>query len=171
MVGPIGLTGLPGCGGEPPEEMGGFSLHLSQQELLRTARQRPGFGCVLRATRPPVTFCRGPDEQGYVTATARGDSVSDIALRLEPAGRADEPDPMVRELVDPVGEPAWRDRPMPPRAAEADSFHTLWLTDDSTRALALVCARPELGAPCTARLSRTSPAEVLGLLDSLLGIR
>ena len=161
---------LAGCGGEPPEELGGFTLGLTQQELLDAARTRGGFGCRLRATRPKQAICNGPAEEGEVQVTARGDSVESIALRLDP-GADERPERVIRRFVKPFGEPAWRDRPLPPRAPTPESYHTFWIDADSIRALGMACAGPGLQPPCTAELTETTPAGVQAKLDTLLGIR
>jgi hypothetical protein len=163
------LLALAGCGGEPPETLGGFELGLTHGQVMEAARARGGFSCRVRASRPPVTICTGPAEEGEVTAVVRDDSVVSIALRLDPAG----PDGgrTIRRFVEPFGDPGWRDRPQPPASPTPESFHTLWLDEDSIRALALSCAERELGPPCTAELYETTPAGVQATLDSLLRIR
>lgn len=165
----VPLIALAGCGGEPPETLGGFSLGLTQAEVMAEARERGGFGCRFRASSPPVTICAGPAEEGEVTAVVRADSVVAIQLRLDPADS--EPGRAVQRFVRPFGDPAWRDRPQPPDAPVPDSYHTLWLDADSLRALGLSCAGPDLAPPCTAELRETTPAGVLAALDSLLRIR
>lgn len=161
---------LTGCGGEPPETLAGFSLGLTQGELMEAARTRGGFGCRLRATRPKLTLCEGPSEEGVVRVLARGDSVESIALRLAP-GADEEPRRVIRRFVKPFGEPAWRDRPVPPRAVTPEGYHTFWIDGDSARAIALSCAGTDLEPPCTAELTETTPAGVRAKLDTLLGIR
>ena len=148
-----------GCGGGPPEQMGGFELGLTQEEVLERARERGGFGCRIRSSRPPRTVCEGLGEGGTVIVTVAGDSVVEVALRLD--GR-----PMA-----PSGAPAWRDRPVPPRVLPPEGYHTLWVDRDSTRALALVCAGERLAPPCVATLRPATPAGIQAQLDTLLGIR
>lgn len=160
---------LAGCGGEPPEELGGFRLGLSQQEVMDMAGARGGFGCRLRASRPKRTLCEGPAEEGTVAVLVEGDSSVRVELRLE-AG-PEEPRGRVERFVEPFGDPAWIDRPVPPRTVPPEGYHTLWLDRDSLRALALVCAGTGLEPPCTAELTATSPSRVQAKLDTLLGIR
>lgn len=162
------LLALGGCGGEPPETLGGFGLDLTQQEVMDAAAARGGFNCRLRATYPAEAVCEGPAEEGVVTIHVRGDSVVRVALRLEPAD--EEPGGHVGRFVDPFGDPAWRDRPHPPRSSPPEGYHTQWLDRDSVRGLALVCAGPGLQPPCAAELAETSPAGVRARLDTLLGI-
>lgn len=166
---PVLLLALAGCGGEPPETLGGFSLGLTQAEVMAAARDRGGFGCRVRASRPPLTICSGPSEEGEVTAVVQADSVIAIALRLDAAGP--EPRRVVERFVRPFGDPAWRDRPLPPQAPVPESYHTLWLDADSVRALAMSCDGPDLAPPCTAELRETTPAGVQATLDELLRIR
>src|SRR5690606_26647316 len=129
---------LSGCGGGPPESLGGFELGLTQAEVLEEARSRGAFSCRLRATRPRLAECEGPTPDGVVTVVVRDDSVVRVVLRLEPP--ADErPGRAVRRFVEPFGDPIWRDRPVPPRASPPERYHTYWLDADSTRALAMVC--------------------------------
>lgn len=163
------LLALGACGGEPPETLGGFGLDLTQQEVMDAAAARGGFNCRLRATYPAEAVCEGPAEEGVVTIHVRGDSVVRVALRLEPDAEG-EPGGHVRRFVDPFGDPAWRDRPHPPRSSPPEGYHTQWLDRDSVRGLALVCAGPGLRPPCAAELAETSPAGVRARLDTLLGI-
>lgn len=160
---------LGACGGEPPEELGGFRLGLSQSELMAQAYDREGFVCRLVASRPKVTFCSGPAELGMVEAMARGDST--VRVTLEIGRDAEDPARAVREFVDPFGDPAWRDRPYPPTSDPPEGYHTLWVSGDSTRAIALLCHGEALGPPCNARLMRTTPAAIEAKRDSLLNIR
>lgn len=168
---------LAGCGGEPPSELAGFELGRTQGEVLEEAERRGGFDCRLRGTRPRVAICEGPAEEGWIGVTVRNDSVARLVLRLSGSEGADEPRSdddarrAVRRFVRGFGEPAWRDRPVPPRSDPPEGYHTLWLPEDSSRALALVCAAEELGPPCTATLTPSSPAAVEAKLDTLLGIR
>jgi hypothetical protein len=163
------LIGLTGCGGEPPEQLGGFELGLTQDEMLAAARERGGFACRLRSSRPKLAACEGPTEDGIVTVTARADTVVRIELRLAP-GADDDPARAVRRFARPFGDPAWRDRPLPPRATTPERYHTLWLDEDTTRSVALACDGAELAPPCTAELRPTSPAAVRARRDTLLGI-
>lgn len=160
---------LAACGGEPPETLGGFALGITQDEMLEQARARGDFGCRLRASRPPLATCEGPTEEGTVTAVARDGAVVRITLRLEWPGEG-RPDRAVRRFADPFGEPAWRDRPLPPRSPTVEAYHTLWLDADSTRSVALECRGPDLAPPCAAELRATSPASVRARRDTLLGI-
>lgn len=159
-----------GCGGEPPETLGGFQLGQTQQEVLADARARGGFSCRLQATYPTLASCEGPAEEGVVAVLVRGDSLVRVTLRLDP-GEDDDPVRSMRRFVASFGEPAWRDRPQPPRSSPPEGYHTLWVDDDSIRGLALVCAGPGLEPPCTAQLAETSPAGVHAQLDALMGIR
>lgn len=163
------IAALTACGGEPPETLGGFALGQTQQEVLSLARERGGYQCHVRATRPARAVCEGPAEAGRVTVEVVGDEVVGLLLRLEPDDEA--PADAVGRFVRPFGNAAWRDRPVPPRASPPEGYHTLWLDPDSSRSLALVCAGRGLGPPCTAELRQTSPAGVEARLDSLLGIR
>lgn len=159
-----------GCGGELPESIGGFELGLTQDEVMEAARSRGGFECRLRSSRPTFTFCEGPSEEGRVGVVVRDDSVVQLSLRLE-AEPGRSPDRAVHRFVRPLGEPAWRDRPYPPRSDPPAGYHTQWVDRDSARAMALVCAGERLAPPCTAELTATTPAGVEARLDTLLGIR
>lgn len=165
----LASAALAGCGGEPPEELAGFRLGMTQAELMDDAYGREGFVCRLVASRPKLTFCSGPTELGEVEAMARGDST--VRITLEVGRDAADPGEVIRELVDPFGSPAWRDRPYPPTSDPPEGYHTLWITGDSTRAIALLCRGEALGPPCNARLMRTTPAGIEAKLDSLLNIR
>lgn len=165
----IGLV-VTGCGGEPPETLGGFGLGESQQEVLAAARARGGFECRLRATSPRVAVCEGPAEEGVVSVLVRDDSLVRVSLLLDP--REDEdPERFMRRFVSSFGDPVWRGRPQAPGSAPPERYHTLWLDEDSIRGLALLCAGPGLEPPCTAELAETSPMGVDAKLDTLLGIR
>lgn len=167
----LGLTGILviGCGGEPPERLGGFEVGANQQEVVEAARARDGFQCRLRGTSPSEALCEGPAEEGVVSVLVRGDSLIRVRLRLDPA-EDEEPEAFMRRFVSPFGKPAWRDRPPAPGSPPPDRYHTLWLDEDSVRGLTLLCAGPELEPPCTAELAETSPMDVNAKLDSLLGI-
>ena len=143
-------------------------LGLTQQEVLDAVRARGGFNCRLRASRPKLTVCEGPAQGGTLTVVVEGDSVVRLGLRLDAGG--EDPGRAVRRFVKPFGDAAWRDRPQPPRASPPEGYHTLWLDEDSTLGIALVCAGAGLEPPCTAELAETSPARVQARLDSLLGI-
>jgi hypothetical protein len=158
-----------GCEGSPPETLGGFGLGLTQSELMEEARLRGGWGCRLRASRPPLTICEGPVEEGTVTVTIEGDSARSVRLRMAP-DPDDDPGRAVRRWAGDFGTPLWRDRPYPPRSDPPTGYHTYWANEDSTRSLALVCAGREMAPPCTAELERASPVRVRATLDSLLGI-
>ena len=161
--------GAAACGGEPPEELGGFTLTMSQSEVMDEAYSRPDYVCRLVASRPKVTFCSGPTDQGMLEVTVRGDSARRITLEV--ARNADDPADATQRFARPFGTPAWRDRPYPPTAVPPEGYHTFWVDRDSTRGLAMICRGEELGPPCNARLMRTSPAGVQAKLDSLLNIR
>lgn len=158
-----------GCGGEPPESLGGFELGANQQEVLADARARDGFQCRLRGTSPSEARCEGPAEEGVVSVLVRGDSLIHVRLRLDP-GEDEEPERFMRRFVSSFGKPVWRDRPPAPESPPPERYHTLWLDEDSVRGLTLLCARPELEPPCTAELAETSPRGVNAKLDTLLGI-
>lgn len=157
------------CGGEPPEGLGGFRIGMSQSEAMDTAYAREGFTCRLLASVPKQTLCSGPTDQGSVEALVRGDTT--VRVTLEVARTADDPVAATRRFARPFGDPAWRDRPYPPTAEPPEGYHTLWVNEDSTRSIAMICRGPELGPPCNARLATTTPAGVEARLDSLLGIR
>jgi hypothetical protein len=163
------LLVIAACGGEPPETLGGFALGVSQDEMLEQARAAGSFSCRIRSSRPPLAVCEGPAEGGTVTVVASGGTVVRIDLRLEWPGE-DDPARAIRRFADPFGEPAWRDRPLPPRSPAVESYHTLWLDADSTRSVALECGGPDLTPPCTAELRSTTPASVQARRDTLLGI-
>lgn len=165
------LLVLGACGGgEPPEALAGFRLDMSQAQVMAEANRRPGFVCRLQASRPKLTSCAGPTDQGRAEAVVRGDS-ADMFITLELARGARDPDRAVRELSDPFGTPAWKDRPFPPLTDPPEAYHTYWVDRDSTRGIALICDGPDLGPPCNARLSTTTPAGVQAKLDTLMGIR
>ncbi len=157
-------------GGEPPEQLAGFRLDMSQRQLMAEANSRPGFTCRLTASRPKMTSCAGPTAQGRVEAVVVGDS-ADVAITLELARAAEDPRRAIREFVDPLGRPAWRDRPFPPLVDPPEAFHTFWVDPDSTRGIALICDDQELTPPCNARLAPITPAGVQAKLDTLMGIR
>jgi hypothetical protein len=165
-----GLLALAACGGEPPEAMAGFRLDMSQTQLMSAANARPGFTCRLQASRPKVTACSGPTDQGQAEAVVVGDS-GDVRITLELARSTEDPARAIREFTKPFGSPAWRDRPYPPLVDPPEGYHTFWVSDDSTRGIALLCQHRELGPPCNARLTITSPAGVQAKLDTLMGIR
>lgn len=165
------LASAAACGGEPPRSLAGFELGQTQEQVLEAARSRGGFDCRLRSSRPPLAVCEGPTEQGTVTVLVRGDSVVSVRLRIEPGDADDRPRAAIRRFVRPFGDPAWRDRPYPPRSLPPDRFHTQWIDGDSLRSLALICAHEDLGPPCTAELTATRPAAVEARRDTLLGIR
>lgn len=143
-------------------------LGMTQQEVLDAVRARGGFNCRLRASRPKLTVCEGPAEGGALTVVVEGDSVVRLELRLDAGG--ENPRRTVRRFVKPFGDAVWRDRPQPPRASTPEGYHTLWLDEDTTRGIALVCAGSGLAPPCTAGLAETTPQRVQARLDSLLGI-
>ena len=161
---------LGGCRGEPPEALGGVELTATQQEVLAFAESRGSFSCRLRSSRPKLTVCEGPTEDGTLTVVILGDTVDRLELRLEP-DPDEEPGRTVQRFTRGLGDPAWRDRPVPPRVSPPRGYHTLWVDPDTTRAIALVCDRPRLEPPCTAELVATSPGGLLAKLDTLLGIR
>lgn len=164
----VGVS-VTGCGGEPPERLGGFGLGDTQQEVLAVAGDRVGFECRLRGTSPSVAVCEGPAEEGVVSVLVRDDSLVRVNLLLDP-GEDEDPERFMRRFVSSFGDPAWRDRPQAPGSLPPERYHTLWLDEDSIRALALLCAGPELEPPCTAELAETSPMGVNAKLDTLLGI-
>lgn len=168
---PVLLAGLAvgACGGEPPEGLGGFRLGMTQSEVMDTAYARPEFVCRLVASRPKVTLCSGPTEQGMVEALVRGDSA--VQITLEVAREAEDPAGATRRFARPFGDPAWFDRPYPPTSSPPEGYHTFWLNEDSTRGIAMICRGRDLEPPCNARLTTTSPAGVEAKLDSLLNIR
>ena len=157
-------------GGEPPEQLAGFRLDMSQRQLMAEANSRTGFTCRLTASRPKLTSCAGTTAEGRVEAVVTGDS-ADMAITLELARAASEPRRAVREFVEPFGRPAWRDRPFPPLVDPPEAYHTFWVDRDSTRGIALICDGEDLTPPCNARLARITPAGVQAKLDTLMGIR
>lgn len=170
-VGPAALAVviLGACGGEPPEGLGGFDLELTQSQVMEEAGGRDGFTCRLRATRPKVTICGGPTAEGPVEVWVQGDSTARITLRKE--GTGEEGRRAVRGMAGDFGEPAWRDRPYPPQSQPPESYHTLWVDEDTTRSVALICRGTGLEPPCSVELKPTSPTQLLAQLDTLLGIR
>ena len=163
------VVGLVACGGEPPEELAGFTLTMTQQEVMGEAYSRPEYVCRLVASRPKVTFCSGPTDQGMVEVMVRGDSTARITLEV--GRQAEDPAEAVERFARPFGRPAWRDRPYPPTADPPEGYHTFWVDADSTRAIAMICGGEALAPPCNARLMRITPAGVEAKLDSLLNIR
>jgi hypothetical protein len=167
----IAIMGAPvaGCGGGPPRELAGFGLGSSQEQVMAEARRTGGFTCHVRGTRPRLTTCEGQTADGLVKVTVRDDTTVAVVLVRDPVGR--NPPRQMRRFVKGFGDPAWRDRPFPNRADPIQGFHTLWLSADSSRSMALVCAERRLQPPCTAELAVTSPARVLAALDDLMGIQ
>lgn len=157
------------CGGEPPEELAGFTLGMPQAEAADVARSYGTFTCRFRGVRPPTMTCEGTTPEGPARVFVQDGVTRSITLRREPGGS--DPARAMQRFVDGFGEPAWRERPVPPRARTVEGYHTMWLNEDSTRALATVCAGTELRPPCTVELSITSPAGVVARLDTLLGLR
>lgn len=160
-----------GCGGEPPRELAGFALGMSQAEVAARARELGGFTCRYRGTTPPTMSCEGGTDAGPVTVRVRSDAVRVVALELDTGG--EDPQRAVRRFVRGFGDPAWREKPLGGSAAAgspAQAYHTLWVGEDSTRAVAAICAGRDLEPPCTIQLETTSPAGVVAKLDSLLGI-
>lgn len=164
----LGLA-LPACGGSPPRELGGFGLHMSQEQVVVESRGRGASSCTLTGTRPRLTVCEGfePGEQYRVVVL--DDTTTSIRLRMAPDGR--RPERELRRFARTFGDPAWRERPAPMPGESARGYHTLWLDRDSSRALALTCRDRRLVPPCYAELTRTSPAAIEATLDSLLNIR
>jgi hypothetical protein len=160
---------MAGCGGGPPRELGGFSLGMSQEQVMAEARRAGGFTCHVRGTRPRLTTCEGETPDGTVQVTVREDTTVAVALARDPSGR--NPQRQMRRFVRGFGDPAWRDRPFPNRSDPTQGFHTLWLSADSTQSIALVCAERRLQPPCTAEIAVTSPARVHASLDALMGIQ
>jgi hypothetical protein len=158
---------LSGCGGEPPEGFDGFELGMPQTDVMAEAGSR-GFTCHLQATRPKLTTCSGNTSQGALEVQVVGDRTEQLTLRpdVEPGASGE-----MREYSEPFGTPAWRDRPYPPQSDPPERYHTLWLDEDTTRAVALICDGRELAPPCTVVLATTSPSRILAKLDTLLGIR
>lgn len=162
------VAGLAACGGSPPEELGGFALGMSQAQVVEAARAAGSFTCRMRGTRPRITTCEGPTPEGTVRVLVRDDVARVITLRRDPEGR--DPQRQMRRSVRGFGDAAWRERPYPGRERPVEGYQTLWLNEDSTRALATVCAGTGLRPPCVLELATTSPAGVLAKLDTLLGI-
>jgi hypothetical protein len=160
---------LAGCGRSPPSELGGFGLRMSQEQVVAESRARTGSTCHLTGTRPRLTVCQGFDPGGDFRVVVLDDAITSIRIRLEPEGR--RPQRAVRRFVKKFGDPVWRERPYHSPLDPAAGYHTLWLSRDSTRSLALICADRGLAPPCFAELTRTSPTAVEAKLDTLLGIR
>jgi hypothetical protein len=160
---------MAGCGGGPPRELAGFSLGMSREQVMAEARRTGGFTCHIRGTRPRLTTCEGQTPDGTVQVTVRDDTTEAVALVRDPSGR--NPQRQMQRFVKGFGDPAWRDRPFPTRSDPSQGLHTLWLSADSTRSMALVCAGRRLEPPCTAELAVTSPAQVHAFLDDLMGIQ
>jgi hypothetical protein len=166
----LGLaTTAAACGGGPPRDLAGFGLGMSQEQVMGEARRLGGFTCHVQGTRPRLTTCSGPTPDGPVEVVVRDDSAVAVSLLQDPRGR--RPERQVRRFVKGFGDPAWHDRPYPTRSDPSGGFHTLWLNQDSTRSLALICAGRRLQPPCTARLAVTGPTEVQASLDTLLDIQ
>lgn len=161
------VAALAGCDGEPPEEVGGFVLGMAQTDVMAEAGSR-GFVCHLQATRPKVTTCSGNTSQGALEVLVLGERT--VKITLQPNTGPGESGEM-RDYSDPFGTAAWHDRPYPPQSEPPERFHTLWLDQDTTRAIALICDGRELEPPCTVELTTTSPSRILAKLDTLLGIR
>ncbi|NIY12491.1 MAG: hypothetical protein GWN02_31330 [Gemmatimonadetes bacterium] len=142
---------------------------MSQSEVMAESGRRVGFTCRLLASRPKRTYCGGPTAEGQIEVLVQGDSTVQVSLRKSPSDG--DPRRAMRRYARPFGEPAWRDRPYPPQSDPPASYHTLWVDEDSTRSVALICQDEELGPPCTVRLATASPARILAKLDTLLGIR
>jgi hypothetical protein len=158
-----------GCGGSPPTELAGFSLAMSQEQVITESRRRAQATCHIKGTRPRVTVCEGvgPDEEFRVIVV--NDTTTHIRVTMRPDGR--RPQRVMRRFTRAFGKPVWRERPHQPPLHANTGFHTLWLNRDSTRAVALVCADTRLAPPCAVELARTSPPAVEAILDELLGIR
>lgn len=165
-----GFVAVPGCGGGPPESLAGFALGHDQAQTMEIARSLGGFQCRLRSSRPKLTVCEGPVDEGIVGVVVRDDTVVSVSLRLEPAPD-DRPRRVIRRFARPFGDPVWRDRPYPPLELPPRGYHTLWVDDDTARAIALVCDGEQLTPPCTAELTPISPAGLEARLDTLMGIR
>lgn len=173
VAAPLALASLlVACGGEPPESLAGFRLGMTQGEVTRAAGEIGGFTCRFRGTRPPVMVCAGETAEGPVRIVAVEDATRSITLTLDPSGR--DPQRTLRRFVRGFGDPAWRERPVNAPAGRGqdrgEAYHTFWVNDDSTRAIAAVCAGAGLLPPCDLELTATSPAGVVAKLDSLLGI-
>jgi hypothetical protein len=159
---------LPGCGSSPPEELAGFRLAMSQQEVVLEARGRGDSACHLTGTRPRVAVCEGTRPGEAYRVVAVDDRTTYIRTELPVDER--RPERAVRRFRGRLGEPAWRDRPYA-SSEYAPAFHTLWLDRDSTRYLAMTCAARGFGPPCSAELARATPAAIEAKLDTILGIR
>lgn len=162
-------VGLAGCGGDPPKELGGFSLGMSQEQVLEESRRQGGSTCHLKGTRPRLTVCQGSEPGREFRVVVLDDAIASIRLEMEPAGR--RPQRAIRRFVRRFGDPVWRERPYPPSLDVAPGYHTLWVNGDSTRSLAMICAGRRLVPPCSAELARTTRSTVEAKLDTLLGIR
>ncbi len=143
---------------------------MSQTQVMAEANARPGFTCRLQASRPKLTACAGPTDQGRVEAVVVGDS-GRVRITLELAREAEDPARATRDFAKPLGSPAWRDRPYPPLSDPPEGYHTYWVDQDSTRGVSMICRGEELGPPCNARLATITPAGVEAKLDSLMNIR
>lgn len=164
----LGLA-LAGCGGSPPDNLDGFRLGMSQEQVMAEARSRGDFTCRLQGTRPRLMTCDGPTPEGQLRIVVHDDATTYLGIRMEPSGS--RPERTMRRFVRRFGDPAWRERPHPMPFDSAEAFHTLWLDRDTTRALAMMCEGVGLVPPCYAELARTSPAAVEAKLDTLLRIR
>ena len=163
------VLAIAGCGGGPPAELAGFALGMTQAEAADVARGHGSFTCRFRGVHPPTMTCDGGTPEGAVRVFVEDDVTRSITLRPDPGGA--DPQAAMRRFVDGFGDPAWRERPVPPRSPTVEGYHTLWVNEDSTRALATVCAGPGLRPPCLVELATTSPAGVAAKLDTLLGLR
>ncbi|HUP20724.1 MAG TPA: hypothetical protein VM778_12335 [Gemmatimonadota bacterium] len=169
LLSPAVVVALAACGGEPPEELGGFALGTSQAEVLETARAAGSFSCRFMGTRPSLTTCEGATPEGRVRVLVRGDVTRSITLHKDPSDS--DPQRTMRRFVRGFGDPAWQERPVPSRSEPVEGYQTLWLNEDTTRSVAATCAGTGLRPPCDLELAMTSPAAVQAKLDSLLGIR
>lgn len=162
------VLALAACGGGPPEDLAGFAPGMSQEQVVETARAAGSFTCRLQGTQPRITTCEGPTPEGTVRVFVRDGVARSVTLVRDPGGS--NPRRAMRRFVRRFGDAAWRERPFPRRGAPVQGYHTIWLNQDSTRALAAVCAGTEFRPPCVLELATTSPAGVLAKLDTLLGI-
>jgi hypothetical protein len=160
---------LVACRDSPPTELAGFRLSMSQEQVVLETRRRGDAACHLTGTRPPVAICEGRRAGDEFRVVVVGDTTASIRAPVPARGRRPHRD--VGRFVRRFGEPAWRDRPYHPPSEPTPGFHTLWLTRDTTRSLAMICASRALGPPCAAELARTSPAAIEAKLDSILNIR
>lgn len=159
---------LTACGRGPPQAVAGFALGMTQDEVMALARDRGGFTCHIRGTRPPMAVCEGSTMEGPVTVVVRDNALVRVTLQRIPAQR--RPQREMQRFVRRFGEPAWRERPYPSRFEPLEGYHTAWLSRDTTRSLTLVCAGRQLEPPCRVELASTTPAAVEAMLDALLGI-